>query len=76
MKDSEIVKPSETLLAAEINDYETPDEEPLDDESLENGTPQWQEQQPLTSAGRISPSRTSPFSSIMSFQQSDETAGK
>ena len=57
----------ETLLAAEIHDDETPDEEPLDDESLENATPQWQEQQPLTSAGRISPSRTSPFSSIMSF---------
>ena len=53
--------------------YETPDEEALDDESLENITPQWQEQQPLTSAGRISSSRTSPFPSIMSFQCEDGT---
>ena len=51
----------ETLLAAEIHNDETPDEEPLGDESLENATPQWKAQQPLTSAVRISPS------SIMSF---------
>ena len=45
----EILAPKpEPLLAAETLDDETPDEEPLDDESLENGTPQWQEQQPLS----------------------------
>ena len=46
---AEILTPKqEPLLAAETLDDETPEEEPLDDESLENVTPQWQKQQPLS----------------------------